>query len=196
MSLLWALIIRYSHAWSCIACQAPKYHKESKRLDSNIHFPFFCQLFDEGRFNDYQHTWPFNLKTSLQAITCTSTANATIQTKGFNYNPLPLPAKFRFGEISPMRIFSLAKFCGCEFSLWRSKISRVRIFSPTKIRRNEISLQWMRNFAKIRAKFRLTQWKFASALTKFRGEISSNFRENKERKTPNFVCISFAQYCK
>ena len=29
-----------------------------------------------------------------------------------------------------------------------------------------------------------------------RGEISSNFRDNKERKSPNFVCISFAQYCK
>ena len=52
------------------------------------------------------------------------------------------------------------------------------------------------NFAKITAKFRLTQRKFARALTKFRGEISSNFRENKERKIPTFVCISFAQYCK
>ena len=77
------------------------------------------------------------------------------------------------------------------------EISRVRIFSPTKIRQNEISLQWMRNFAKMTAKFRLTQRKFASALTKFRGEISSNFRESKERKTPNLVLhsISFAQYC-
>ena len=74
--------------------------------------------------------------------------------KGFHYNPLPFPAKFRIVEISPLRIF-----------------------------------------AKITAKFRLTQRKFASALTKFRGEISSNFRENKERKTPNFVCISFARYC-
>ena len=26
--------------------------------------------------------------------------------------------------------------------------------------------------------------------------LSSNFWENKERKTPNFVCTSFAQYCK
>ena len=77
------------------------------------------------------------------------------------------------------------------------EISRVRIFSPTKIRQNEISLQWMRNFAKMTAKFRLTQRKFTSALTKFRGEISSNFRESKERKTPNLVLhsISFAQYC-
>ena len=53
----------------------------------------------------------------------------------------------------------------------------------------------MRNFAKMTEKFRLTWRKFASALTKFRGEISSNFCEIKERKTPNFVCISFAQYC-
>ena len=62
------------------------------------------------------------------------------------------------------------------------------------MRQNEISLQWMQNFAKITAKFRLTQRKFASSLKKFPGEISSNFRENKERKTPNFVCTSFAQY--
>ena len=81
-------------------------------------------------------------------------------------------ANFRYGQILPVRIFAMAKF-----------------------RQNEISLQLMRNFAKITAKFRLTQRKFASALTKIRSEISPNFRENKERKTTNFVCISFAQYC-
>ena len=87
-----------------------------------------------------------------------------------------------------MRIFAGANFRYGE-------ILRVRIFVMAKFRQKEISLQWMRNFAKITAKFCLTQQKFASALTKIRGEISSNFRENKERKTPNFVCISFAQYC-
>ena len=100
--------------------------------------------------------------------------------------------------------FALWKFRSCEFSPWRNfasanfrycEISQLRIFAPTKFRHNEISLQWMRNFAKMTAKFRLTSRKFSCALTKFRGEISSNFRENKERKTPNFVCISFAQYC-
>ena len=103
-----------------------------------------------------------------------------------------------------MRIFALAKFRGCEFSLWPNfaganfrygEISLERIFAIPKFRQNEISLQLMRNFVKITAKFRLTQRKFASALTKIRSEISPNFRENKERKTPNFVCISFAQYC-
>ena len=111
-----------------------------------------------------------------------------IPNEGFHYNPLPFPAKFRFVEISPMRIFALAKFRGCEFLLWRN-------FAGENFRHGEISLQWMRNFAKITAKFCLTQRKFASALAKIRGEISSNFRENKERKTPNFVCISFAQSC-
>ena len=82
-----------------------------------------------------------------------------------HYNPFPLQAKFRFVEISPMQ---------------------VQIFALTKF-------QWMRNFGRMTAKFRLTQRKFASALTKFRSEISSNFCENKERKTPNFVCISFTQ---
>ena len=113
--------------------------------------------------------------------------------EGFHYNPLPFPAKFRFVEILPMRIFALAKFRGCEFSLWRN-------FAGANFRHGEISAK--RNFASVDAKFRqdnseilLTQRKFASALTKIRGEISSNFRENKERKTPNFVCISFAQYC-
>lgn len=38
-----------------------------------------------------------------------------------------------------------------------SKISRERIFAPTKFRQHEISLQWMRNFAKTTAKFRLTK---------------------------------------
>ena len=85
-----------------------------------------------------------------------------------------MPAKFRFVEISPMRIFASANFRYGE-------ISWMRIFTPTKFRQD------------ITAKFRLTQQKFASALTKFFGEISSNFWENKERKTP---CISFAQYCK
>ena len=75
------------------------------------------------------------------------------------------------------------------------EISQLRIFASADFRYCEISLQWMRNFAKMTEKFRLTWRKFASALTKFRGEISSNFCEIKERKTPNFVCISFAQYC-
>ena len=43
----------------------------------------------------------------------------------------------------------------------------------------------MRNFAKITAKFRLIQRKFAGASTKFRGEFSANF-----------AFISFVQYCK
>ena len=88
------------------------------------------------------------------------------------------------------RNFALWKFRQGEFSPWRSFASAN--FRYGEISENEISLQWMRNFAKMTAKFRLTQRKYASALTKFRGEISSNFRENKERKTPNFVCISFA----
>ena len=84
-----------------------------------------------------------------------------------------------------MQIFALAEFRKCEFSLWRN-------FAGANFRSDEISAK--RNFASVDAKFRLTRRKFASALTKFRGEISSNFRENKERKTPFFVCISFAQY--
>ena len=95
---------------------------------------------------------------------------------------------FRPREISRVRIFAMAKFRWCEFSLWRN-------FAGANFRYPEISLQFMRNFVKITAKFRLTQRKFASTLTKIRSEISPNFRENKERKTPNFVCISFAQYC-
>ena len=92
-----------------------------------------------------------------------------------HHNPFPLQAKFRFVEISPRRIFALAKFRECEFSLWRNFRKR--------------------NFASVDAKFRLTQRKYVSALTKFCGEIASDFRENKERKTSNFVCISFSQYC-
>ena len=60
------------------------------------------------------------------------------------------------------------------------EISRVRIFSPTKIRQNEIPFQWMRNFAKMTTKFRLTQRKFASALTKFR-RIFARAKNEKHR---------------
>ena len=48
------------------------------------------------------------------------------------------------------------------------------------------------------AKFRQDDNEISFDLTKICerfDEISSNFRENKERKTPNFVCLSFAQYC-
>ena len=102
------------------------------------------------------------------------------------------------------RNFALWKYRQCEFSPSQNfaganfrygQILPERIFANPKFRQNEISLQLMWNFAKKTAKFRLTQRKFASALTKIRSEISPNFRENKERKTPNFVCISFAQYC-
>ena len=88
------------------------------------------------------------------------------------------------------RNFASWKFRQCEFSTWQNfasanfrygEISRMRIFTPTKFRQD------------MTAKSRLTQQKFASALTKFFGEILSNFWENKERKTP---CTSFAQYCK
>lgn len=88
--------------------------------------------------------------------------------EGFHYNPLPFPAKFRFVEISPMRIFALAKFRGCEFFL-RRKFGKMKFrFSGC-----QISPRWQRNFV----------WR--------------NFVESKERKTPNLVLhsISFAQYC-
>ena len=71
------------------------------------------------------------------------------------------------------------KFCQCEFSPWRNfasanfrygEISRMRIFTPTKFSQD------------MTEKFRLTQQKFASALTKLFGEISSNFWDNKEQK--------------
>ena len=56
-----------------------------------------------------------------------------------------------------------------------------------------------RNFASVDAKFRQDKGEILFDSMKIRerfDEISSNFRENKERKTPNFVCISFAKYCK
>ena len=51
-------------------------------------------------------------------------------------------------------------------------ISRVLFIAPTKFELSEISLQGMRNFAKMTMKFRLTQGKFAGALAKFRGKLS------------------------
>ena len=64
-----------------------------------------------------------------------------------------------------------------------------------KFPRNEISPLWMRNLAKMTAKFPLTQLKFAGALTKFCGDLSSKFRESNGRNSANFAFIMFAQYC-
>ena len=50
------MILNYPYAWSCIACHGATYHSESKRLDSNVQFPFVFVNSDEGRFNDYQLT--------------------------------------------------------------------------------------------------------------------------------------------
>ena len=78
---------------------------------------------------------------SWSGTACTCTANATIRTKGFHYNPLPLQPKFRFVDISPIRIFALAKFRGCEFFL-RRKFGKMKfLFSGC-----EISPRWQRNF--------------------------------------------------
>ena len=59
------------------------------------------------------------------------------------------------------RNFALWKFRQCKFSPWRN-------FASANFRSDEISLQWMRNFAKMTGKFLLAQREFASALTKFR----------------------------
>ena len=152
----------YSYAWSCIACHAPKYHKESKRLDSNIHFPFFLSTL-----------WlPTYLKIQFEDFTLSNYMYQYSKRNDLNK---------RF-SLQPASISSEISLCG--------NIVNAN-FRPGEI--GEISSK--RNFASVDAKFRLTQWKLASALTKFRGEISSNFRENKERKTTNFVRICFAQYC-
>ena len=199
---MWALIIRYSHAWSCIACHAPKFHKESKTLDSDISFSFFFFFVKLNSLTRVALTitnvldlsiWRLRFKQLHVQVQQTQQSTRVFITTGFHFQRISL-----CGNIA------LAKFRGCEFSLWPNfaganfrygEISLERIFAIPKFRQNEISLQLMRNFAKITAKFRLTQRKFASALTKIRSEISPNFRENKERKTTNFVCISFAQYC-
>ena len=73
--------------------------------------------------------------------------SAKSENKGSHYNPLPLPVKFCFVEISPgeilwMRIFTMAKFRGCEFSpRWN--------FSKTKFHFSgcEISPRWEQNFS-------------------------------------------------
>ena len=96
------------------------------------------------------------------------------------YKPLPLQAKFRPGEISRVRILAMAKFRWCKFSLRRN-------FGKTKV-----------TFASVDTKFQQDDSEISLDSTKIRelfDEILSNFRENKERKTPSFVCISFAQYC-
>ena len=57
------------------------------------------------------------------------------------------------------------------------------IFCPSKIS-SDISL-------KFRSKDRLAMKLFGRDFAKFRSKI----RDNKERNSPNFVCITFAHYC-
>ena len=88
--------------------------------------------------------------------------------------------KFRPSEISRVRVIAMAQFRGREFSLRLN-------FGKTKV-----------TFASVDAKFQQDDSEISPDSTKICerfDEISSNFRENKERKTPNFVCISLAQYC-
>ena len=72
-------------------------------------------------------------------------------------------------------------------------------FEGANFRSSEILAK--RNFASVDAKFRQDDSKIAfasaGALTKFGGELSPNFRENKGRNSANFACIpmTFAQYC-
>ena len=110
-------------------------------------------------FNDYQHTWPFNFEDFALSnyMYMYNKRNDPIITTRFHWK----------------RNFALWKFRQSEFLPWGSFASAN--FRYGEDSENEISLQWMRNFAKTTAKFRLTQRKYASALTKFRGEISSNF---------------------
>ena len=55
-----------------------------------------------------------------------------------------------------------------------------------KFRQGEISR--VQIFASVDAKFRQDNCEISFNSTKIRGEISSNFRENRERKTTHFFC--------
>ena len=70
----------------------------------------------------------------------------------------PIMAPRGFSALArPPLIFSAPNQNRHQIGRLASKISRVRIFAATKFHQHEISLQWMRNFAKMTAKFRLTK---------------------------------------
>ena len=48
---------------------------------------------------------------------------------------------------------------------------------------------------KFHSKYRLAVKLFARNFAKFHAKFRSQIRENKERNLPNFICITFAQYC-
>ena len=85
----------------------------------------------------------------------------------------------KFAEITRISAIKLRTFAS------DGKAAKFRCFYCSDV--GEISQgRWL-----IETKFRGMRQKFASALTKFRGEFSSNFPENKGRKTPNFVTLHF-----
>ena len=59
-----------------------------------------------------------------------------------------------------------------------------RNFAKANFRSDEISPRWLRNFV----------WLNENSRALWRNFMAKS-RENKKRKTPNFFCISFAQYC-
>ena len=103
---------------------------------------------------------------------------------------------------SEQRVFITTRFhCNRNFALWtfrQYEFSPWRNFAGANFFSDENSAKG--NSFPVDAKFRQDDSEISFDSTKIRerfDEISSNFRENKERKTPNLVLhsISFAQYC-
>ena len=103
---------------------------------------------------------------------------------------------------SEQRVFITTRFhCNRNFALWtfrQYEFSPWRNFAGANFFSDENSAKW--NSFSVDAKFRQDDSEISFDSTKIRerfDEISSNFRESKERKTPNLVLhsISFAQYC-
>ena len=86
---------------------------------------------------------------------------------------------------------------------WFVTVVAARNFTSANFRNSDFSfvlLTYRAIFAWNFARNIVWHWNFSPEIlrnfTKFHTKLCSKIRENKERNSPNFVCISFAEYCK
>ena len=83
----------------------------------------------------------------------------------------------------------------CFISFDINLLVATRNFASANFRNSEFSFVQLKYRATFRSKYRLAEKLFALNFTKFHEKFRSNILENKEGNSPNYVYISFAQYC-
>ena len=87
----------------------------------------------------------------------------------------------------------------CFISFDINLLVAARNFASTNFRKSDFSVSfWISSdiSLKLRSKYRLSVKLFAQNFAKLHAKFRSKILENKEQNSLNFICITFAQYCK